>query len=243
MNNFAQFLLVASFLFAAISSFIIYKHSLGKHRLLLFFLTIIGCFVTFYSGWNSLKENQERQSELNGYRDGESVIPQVRLALGTDKQYWVFKLINNSQKYTLYQIKVWAIPVSTDAIFYYDPEKPLVILEDTFLQPTSEVETDLEYPHIVINKYTPEWRFNFYIRCKHGYFYEQLILREVDGQFVEAVRIMKDNKIVYQTQIEPGFLFPGEDKVIFHDRTEGIIKGTKKEEYEKWQTRKKYLPY
>jgi hypothetical protein len=243
MYNYAHFLLIISFLFASICAFILYKHSQGKKRLLLFFLTLLGCLITFYSGWRSLKENQERQAELKAYTDGDPVIPQVRLDIGVDKQYYVFKLLNNSMWYSIYKMKVWAIPVSTDRLFIYDPDLPPVILTDNFLQPTAEVDTELEYDEIVINKNVPEWRFNFVIECKHGLFSEQLILRKVDGDLVEAIRIIKGDKIVYQTPENPKMLFPHEKKLVFQSPNEGFIKGSKREEYAKWKSRTKYAQY
>lgn len=243
MYNYAHFLLIFSFLFAAITAFLIFKHSTGKHRSLLFFLTVLGCLVTVYSAWQSLKENQERNAELKSYKDGDPVIPYVGLELTRDKQSWVFSLFNNSKKYSIYKMKVWGTQVSTDQIFIYDPDKPPVILVDSFLQPTSHVDTYLEYDDIEINKNSPEMRFNFAIQCRHGFFAQQLILRIVKGKYYQAIRIFKDGKVVYKSPPDLEILLPNEEQLTFQSPEEGFIKGSKKEEFNKWKTRTKYYQY
>jgi len=241
MNNFAQYLLIISFLFASIGAIITYRHSKGKYRFALLITTLLGCLITFYAGWSALTEHKQRQEVLKGYLDGGSAIPRIDLGKTTDNFYFAFYLANLSRTYSLYDIRVWGIRVSTDNAFVYRKGNPPEILTDSFLQPDAMVQTKIVKQAFQFNQQTPEYRYNFFIRCKNGFFTQQMVIREVNGQLKRAIRVMKDDKVIYQNEIDPDFLFPQEKELIFQDQNEGAQKGSMEEEYQKWQQKAPYI--
>ena len=232
-----SFWVFLALLFACVSALFTFVRSDGKHRTALLIFSMLGCLITYLGARRSIEGYQKTEAIVEGYKSGGDAYPIISLELTDDGHYYTFTVINSSHDYTLYDIEAWFVEVSARTTFVYDDSLPALFYEDKFLQPSSKSETGMYFKDFKLDYRIPEKRYNFFIQCKNGFFEEQLVIRQQGNEPGTAIRILKDNKVIYTSDVSKSFLFPGEKKLAFQDGDEGLIKETMDIEREKWRAR------
>jgi hypothetical protein len=242
MDKLPDYLLIVTFVVSCLTAVVGFYHSTSRNRLPILFFALIGCGGTFYSSLQSLNDKKLEQLIYDAHIDGGPAVPHIELGLTDDRFRWVFNVYNSSPDFTLHDIVVYGSMVSDDTRFVYSDRKPRAILYEHFLQPNGILNTNLIYRELPIDSISREARFNFLMSCKNGLFFEQMIIRIVNNKCYYVFQVQKDNHIIYQSEVPPGFLFPFEGALVFQNPYERFIIGTKEQEERIWKESDNYLP-